>query len=231
MPRTYRGRDIFWWLRAGGCARPDPSDVDDLARARRVPSPQLVGSASHGVARSQQAPRPRRPRRRPAGGASPTGAPTSPGRCANMCALADLKLERLLHVFDDVGRAGGARWRRRPRPASLRADSGRRPCRRSSSICAGGEFGTVLWATGYRPDYSWLDLPVLDRKGTDPARRRRRHRRPGLLRTRPQLLPPPRFELHLGSRGRHRRSRRPPATPSRPRVGGAIALTTRRASS
>ena len=24
---------------------------------------------------------------------------------------------------------------------------------------------TVLWATGYRPDYSWLDLPVFDRKG------------------------------------------------------------------
>ena len=24
---------------------------------------------------------------------------------------------------------------------------------------------TVLWATGYRPDYSWLHVPVLDRKG------------------------------------------------------------------
>jgi putative flavoprotein involved in K+ transport len=23
----------------------------------------------------------------------------------------------------------------------------------------------VLWATGYRPDYSWLEVPVLDRKG------------------------------------------------------------------
>ena len=28
-----------------------------------------------------------------------------------------------------------------------------------------GEIGTIIWATGYRPDYSWLDLPVLDRKG------------------------------------------------------------------
>ena len=25
--------------------------------------------------------------------------------------------------------------------------------------------GTVIWATGYRPDYSWLDVPVLDRHG------------------------------------------------------------------
>ena len=24
---------------------------------------------------------------------------------------------------------------------------------------------TVLFATGYRPDYTWLDLPVLDRRG------------------------------------------------------------------
>ena len=28
-----------------------------------------------------------------------------------------------------------------------------------------GSVRTVIWATGYRPDYSWLDVPVLDRKG------------------------------------------------------------------
>ena len=28
-----------------------------------------------------------------------------------------------------------------------------------------GEIRTILWATGFRPDYSWLDIPVLDRKG------------------------------------------------------------------
>jgi putative flavoprotein involved in K+ transport len=27
------------------------------------------------------------------------------------------------------------------------------------------DFRTVLWATGYRPDFSWLDVPVFDRKG------------------------------------------------------------------
>ena len=30
---------------------------------------------------------------------------------------------------------------------------------------ASGEIRTVIWATGFRPDYSWLDVPVLDRKG------------------------------------------------------------------
>jgi putative flavoprotein involved in K+ transport len=24
---------------------------------------------------------------------------------------------------------------------------------------------TIIWATGFRPDYSWLQVPVLDRKG------------------------------------------------------------------
>jgi putative flavoprotein involved in K+ transport len=24
---------------------------------------------------------------------------------------------------------------------------------------------TIVWATGFRPDYSWLDIPVLDPKG------------------------------------------------------------------
>jgi putative flavoprotein involved in K+ transport len=26
-------------------------------------------------------------------------------------------------------------------------------------------FATVIWATGFRPDYRWLDAPVLDRRG------------------------------------------------------------------
>ena len=34
---------------------------------------------------------------------------------------------------------------------------------------AGGAIRTIIWATGYRPDYSWLELPVLDRKGHDPC--------------------------------------------------------------
>jgi len=29
----------------------------------------------------------------------------------------------------------------------------------------GGAVRTVIWAIGHRSDYSWLDVPVLDRKG------------------------------------------------------------------
>jgi putative flavoprotein involved in K+ transport len=28
-----------------------------------------------------------------------------------------------------------------------------------------GNIQTIIWATGYRPDYSWLEVPVLNRKG------------------------------------------------------------------
>ena len=28
-----------------------------------------------------------------------------------------------------------------------------------------GAIRTILWATGFRPDLSWLDVPVFDRKG------------------------------------------------------------------
>jgi len=30
---------------------------------------------------------------------------------------------------------------------------------------ADGRIRTVIWATGFRPDHSWLDVPVFDRKG------------------------------------------------------------------
>ena len=28
-----------------------------------------------------------------------------------------------------------------------------------------GEICTIIWATGFRPDYGWLDVPVVDPKG------------------------------------------------------------------
>ena len=44
MPRTYRGRDIFWWLDASGLLDERYEQVPDLVRARSLSSMQLVGS-------------------------------------------------------------------------------------------------------------------------------------------------------------------------------------------
>ena len=44
LPRTYRGRDVLWWMDASGVWDQRYDEVDDLQRARRLPSPQLVGT-------------------------------------------------------------------------------------------------------------------------------------------------------------------------------------------
>ncbi len=44
LPRTYRGRDVLWWMDASGVWNERYDEVDDLTRARRLPSPQLVGT-------------------------------------------------------------------------------------------------------------------------------------------------------------------------------------------
>ena len=44
MPRMYRGRDIQWWLYVAGILDQRFDAVDDLVRARRMPSPQLIGT-------------------------------------------------------------------------------------------------------------------------------------------------------------------------------------------
>ncbi len=44
LPRTYRGRDVLWWMDASGVWDQRYDEVEDLTRARRLPSPQLVGT-------------------------------------------------------------------------------------------------------------------------------------------------------------------------------------------
>ena len=44
IPRVYRGRDIQWWMDATGVLDERYDEVDDINRARNVPSPQLAGS-------------------------------------------------------------------------------------------------------------------------------------------------------------------------------------------
>jgi putative flavoprotein involved in K+ transport len=39
LPRRYRGRDIFWWLEATGLLAERYDQINDLTRARHLPSP------------------------------------------------------------------------------------------------------------------------------------------------------------------------------------------------
>ncbi len=66
-PRIYRGRDIEWWMDRAGVLDERYDEVDDIARARRVPSLQLTGSADARDPRSQRPHGHRRPVGRPPG--------------------------------------------------------------------------------------------------------------------------------------------------------------------
>jgi putative flavoprotein involved in K+ transport len=160
LPRTYRGKDIMWWLDRIGRLDERYDEVDDLVRARHVPSPQVAGTDDHADldlnALSSR-------------GASLVGRlsvmvderAAFSGALANVCRLADLKLGRLLDSIDDWGLGAGLTDGRGPRPEPTRIDA---DPRLAIDLVAEG-YHTVLWATGFRADYAWLDVPVIDRKG------------------------------------------------------------------
>jgi putative flavoprotein involved in K+ transport len=162
LPRTYRGRDVLWWMESAGIWDQRYDEIDELARARRLPSPQLVGTPER-VTLDLNALR--------AAGVSLVGRLAHvrdsrilfSGGLRNLFALADLKMERLLDTFDEWARTHGVDGEvgpperfeptRMPDVARLELDLRR------------GAIASVVWATGFHPDYRWLDVPVVDHKG------------------------------------------------------------------
>lgn len=162
VPRLYRGRDIKWWMDATGVMDMTYTEVDDIKRARRVPSLQLVGSPERATLDLNALRREGVEIVGRMAGLRDDVAQFS-GALNNQCALADLKMNRLLDSIDDWiaenGMAGEVEPARRFAPTEIDAEP---PLSRN---LADGSIKTVIWATGYRPDYSWLQVPVLDRKG------------------------------------------------------------------
>jgi putative flavoprotein involved in K+ transport len=162
LPRTYRGRDVLWWMDTAGIWDQRHDQVDDLTRARRLPSPQLVGTAERttldlnalsemGVELVGR------------WAALRDGRALFSGGLRNVFSLADLKLARLLETFDEWARTNG-------RDAEVGPPERFAPTRvpespRLQLDLHSGEIGAVIWATGFRPDYQWLDVPVVDAKG------------------------------------------------------------------
>ena len=162
LPRTYRGRDVLWWMDASGVWDQRHDEVEDLSRARRLPSPQLVGTPERATLDLNAL---------VALGVELVGRWASvrdgialfSGGLRNVCSLADLKMNRLLGGFDEWadGSAWGAEVEAPERFAPTEAP--RSP--RWQLDLRSGEIRTILWATGFRPDYRWLEVPVLDARG------------------------------------------------------------------
>ena len=162
MPRVYRGKDIQHWMHVVGFLDERYDSVDDIRRARGVPSPQLVGSSDRrtldlnalltdGVRLTGRLSGIR------------DGKAQFSGSLRNVCKLGDLKMNRMLDAIDRWIAECGAEESANPVERFLPTAVDNPPC--LGVDLTDGEIQTVIWATGFRPDYSWLDVPVLDRKG------------------------------------------------------------------
>ena len=162
LPRRYRGRDVLWWMDVAGVWNQRYDEIDDLTRARKLPSPQLVGTPQRTTLDLNAL---------GAAGVEIVGRLSSvrdgralfSGGLRNQFALADLKMERLLDTFDEWARSHA-------RDADVDPPERFEPTRAPASSRLGldlgsGEIRSIVWATGFHPDYSWLDVPVVDRKG------------------------------------------------------------------
>ena len=162
MPRVYRGKDIRYWFEITGLADERYDEVDDIVRARSVPSPQLVGTPERLMldlnALTDQGVR---MVGRLAG--IRDGKAQLSGSLHNKCNRSDLKMGRLLLSIDEWVTENGLDAEYDPPHSYERTRVEKSPP--LGLDLAGGEIKTVVWATGYRPDYSWLHVPVLDHKG------------------------------------------------------------------
>ncbi|MEZ5876374.1 MAG: NAD(P)-binding domain-containing protein [Tepidamorphaceae bacterium] len=162
MPRRYRDADILVWMHLLRLFDEPFTKADDIERVRRTPSLPLIGDPSNrtldlnalqdiGVEVTG----------RLAG--IDAGRALFSGSLANMCAAADLKMNRMLERIDAwvSGKGFGPFVAPAERFAPTRvADEPRL----SSRLEADG-IRSVIWATGFNPDHSWVHLPVFDRKG------------------------------------------------------------------
>ncbi len=151
VPRRYRSRDILWWMDEVGILDEQWDEMDDLVRARHLPSLQLVGAARNLDLNALQASGVRLVGR--FAGVRDDVAQFS-GSLTNVCALADLKLGRLLDRIDEYAGGRGDR----PEPTAV-------PKAPLGIDLRSGEIRSIVWATGVRPDFSWLDVPVFDPRG------------------------------------------------------------------
>jgi putative flavoprotein involved in K+ transport len=158
VPRRYRGADILWWMEEAGVLGEQWTEMDDLVRARSIPSMQLTGGGETLDLNSLTA-----------RGARLVGRLQAirdrrllfSGSLRNVCALADLKLERLLDNLDAWALEAGVdapppeRFPRTEVPADpvVELDLERDGIR------------SVVWATGYKPELSWLEAPILNPRG------------------------------------------------------------------
>ena len=166
MPRRYRGMDVFWWMETTGRLARTVEEMPDPAAARRETSLQLVGRNGAGdYGRDLDLVTLQARGVRLVGRVEGVDGHTVHlgGDLAGTVAAADRKMHRFLDTVDRyVHRSGLTREvlpAVRPRPVDVP------PTPERLDLRAEG-IGTVLLATGFRADFPWLRLPVLEPDGS-----------------------------------------------------------------
>jgi putative flavoprotein involved in K+ transport len=161
LPRSYRGLDIFTWLDRLGVLGQDLESVPARDASRHQPSLQLIGTPEHraidlGTLRASGV--------RVAGRVRHIG----DGRVhladdlLATTAAADVKMADMLTRIDDfIDRTGADAAAPEPFEPTwpIAADTVNALDLRAERIA------TIIWATGYRRAYPWLQVPVLDSRG------------------------------------------------------------------
>jgi putative flavoprotein involved in K+ transport len=180
-PRRYRGRDFFWWLREVGTrgapygvSLPSPATLPD-ARARLACNPHLSG---HGGGHDTNL----RAMARDGGvrvvgrlaAADGTRVTFAPDLAANLV-FADSAFDaRFRPIFDRYESLAGLDL-----PDDEPPQVAFEPAEVLELDLARDGISTVLWTSGYRPSFDWMQLPVLDDLGL-PVQRGGRTAVPGL---------------------------------------------------
>lgn len=159
LPRTYRGADIMTWMHHIRAFDEPYTQIEDLERARRLPSLPLSGEPDGAMLDLNALQRL---------GVEVVGRMADlrggealfSGGLANTVALADLKMIRLLNEIDgwiaERGIAGTVGPVTRPSPTVI-------PDAPRLSLGLTG-VQSVVWATGFDADHDFVKLPVFDRK-------------------------------------------------------------------
>jgi putative flavoprotein involved in K+ transport len=165
-PRRYRGRDLFGWLAAIATRGPELGiglpTVDTLPdpRARKAANPQLTGhDGGHDVDLRRLAESGLTLLGRPIG-VSGDRLQVTPGVAATLARSEQASHERYGPLIDRFIDKSGIEA-----PAYVRTLSSFDPPEREALDLSDAGISTVIWATGYRPDFGWIDLPIFDDMG------------------------------------------------------------------
>lgn len=161
LPRDYRGRDIQWWLDEIGVWDTDIADIRDVAAARRAPSLQLIGTPerrSIDLASLHARGVRMMGRLEMVDGTRIVAADS----LADDVARSDRRLHRLLDRIDAHVEAAGTSHclEEAERPELIRLST-----QLTALDLAIAGIRTVVWATGFRREYPWLDVDACDAAG------------------------------------------------------------------